>query len=96
MAQFCEITGIGPKSGNLRSHANNKNRTRWIPNLKYKRYVIEETGQSLTLRVSAAGIKTIQKQGGLTNAIFKAKEENLSERLVKIKSSLEKRKQKSK
>ncbi len=96
MAQVCEITGIGPRSGNLKSHANNKNRTRWIPNLKYKKFVIDETGRSITLRISAAGIKTIQKQGGVANAIFKAKEENLSGRLLKIKRTLEKRKQKGK
>ena len=96
MSQFCEITGIGPRSGNLKSHANNKNRTRWIPNLKYKKYVIEEIGRAITLRVSASGIKTIQKQGGVANAIFRAKEGNLSDRLVKIKRSLEKRKKKNK
>lgn len=96
MSQFCEITGIGPRSGNLKSHANNKNRTRWIPNLKYKKFVVEEIGRSITLRVSAAGIKTIQKQGGVANAIFQAREENLSDRLVKIKRSLEKRKKKNK
>ncbi len=95
MSQFCELTGIGPRSGNLVSHANNKNRTRWLPNITHKRYIIEEIGRSITLKISANGIKTIQKQGGIANAIFKAREENLSARLVKIKRSLEKRKKPS-
>ncbi len=95
MAQVCEITGIGPRSGNLVSHANNKNRTRWSPNLKYKKYIVEELNRPITLRISSAGIRTIQKQGGVVNAIFKAKETVLSDRLVKIKRTLEKRKKKS-
>ncbi|MBK9294158.1 MAG: 50S ribosomal protein L28 [Oligoflexia bacterium] len=92
MAQFCEITGAGPAVGNLVSHANNKNRTRWMPNLKYKRYVIDELERSITLRVSTRGIKTIQKHGSVARAIFKVREDQLSERLKKIKRDLEKRK----
>lgn len=94
MAQVCEMTGVGPRSGNLKSHANNKNRTRWIPNLKYKKYVVEEMGRTLTLRLTTGGIRLIQKHGGVANALFQAKESNLSERLVKVKRALEKRKKK--
>lgn len=92
MAQVCEITGIRPASGNLVSHANNKNRTRWIPNLKYKRYIIDELNRTITLRVSTSGIKTIQKHGGVARTIFKVSEEGLSLRLQKIKRDLAKRK----
>lgn len=95
MAQICELTGTKPEVGNLKSHANNKNRTRWVPNLKYKKYMIDELGRSMTLRVSTAGIKLIQKHGGVANAIFRAKEANLSDRMVKVKRDLEKRKRKA-
>ena len=70
MSQVCELTGTRPEVGILKSHANNKNRTRWIPNLKYKRYEIGELGRTLTLRVSAGGIRTIQKLGSIEKAIL--------------------------
>jgi large subunit ribosomal protein L28 len=88
MARKCELTGKGPTTGNLVSHSNIKTRTRWLPNLQRKRYSVPELGQILTLRLSTAAIRTIDKVGGISNAIRKAKDDQLSEQLLKVKRSL--------
>lgn len=91
MARFCELTGISPLSGNTVSHANNKARTRWLPNLQRKKYTFTELGCTLTLKLSSRAIRTIDKQGGISLAVLKAKEEKLSARLSKIRRQLQKR-----
>jgi len=90
MSRFCELTGKGPTTGNLVSHSNIKTRTRWLPNLKRKKYMLPELGESMVLRLSTNAIKTIDKQGGLTRAILLAKEEYLSDRLQTVRRRLEK------
>ncbi len=88
MSNFCELTGKGPTTGNLVSHSNIKTRTRWLPNLVSKRYSIPELGQILSLRLSTRAIRTIDKQGGISQAIKRAKDSNLSDRLRTIKARL--------
>ena len=88
MARVCELTGKGPTTGNLVSHSNIKTRTRWLPNLQRKRYPVPELGQILTLRLSTAAIRTIDKVGGSSNAVRRAKEDQLSEQLLRVKRSL--------
>lgn len=63
MAQVCMVTGKGPMVGNNVSHANNKTKRRFLPNLKKKRFWLETEKKFITLRVSARGIKTIDKHG---------------------------------
>lgn len=88
MSKHCELTGKGPTTGNLVSHSNIKTRTRWLPNLKRKKYIINELGQTVSLRLSTHAIKTIDKQGGLGRALLLAKEGFLSDRLLHIKRQL--------
>lgn len=88
MSRFCELTGKGPTTGNLVSHSNIKTRTRWLPNLKRKKYLVPELGESMFLRLSTSAIKTIDKQGGLSRAILLAKEEYLSDRLQNVRQRL--------
>ncbi len=57
------VTGIRPQTGNNVSHANNKTKRRWKPNLMQKRYWFEEEGRWIRLRVSAKGMKIIDKRG---------------------------------
>jgi large subunit ribosomal protein L28 len=57
------VTGIRVRSGNTVSHANNKTRRRWKPNLVSKRYFLEEEDRWITLRISTRGIRTIDKRG---------------------------------
>jgi large subunit ribosomal protein L28 len=57
------VTGIRVRTGNTVSHANNKTRRRWKPNLVSKRYFLEEEDRWITLRVSTRGMRTIDKRG---------------------------------
>ncbi|MFN7685126.1 MAG: 50S ribosomal protein L28 [Oligoflexia bacterium] len=91
MARKCEFTGKGPATGNQVSHSNIKTRTRWLPNLKDKKYTIPELGETLRLRLSTRAIRTIDKQGGISNAIRQAKLADLSPRLQSIQIRLRKK-----
>jgi large subunit ribosomal protein L28 len=63
MTQVCQVTGKRPMSGNNVSHANNKTRRRFNPNLHYHRFWVEGEKRYVRLRVSAAGMRVIDKQG---------------------------------
>ncbi len=63
MARVCELTGKRPHSGNKVSHANNKTKRRFYPNLQTKRFYIPEEGKWITLKVSTTAIKTINSKG---------------------------------
>lgn len=63
MAKVCQVTGKRPMSGNNVSHANNKTRRRFEPNLHWKRFWVESENRWVRLRVSAKGIKIINKVG---------------------------------
>ena len=63
MSRVCQVTGVRPQSGNNVSHANNKTRRRWKPNLQMKRYWFEEENRWIRLRVSTRGMRTIDKRG---------------------------------
>lgn len=63
MAKICPITGKRPVTGNNVLHANNKTRRRWEPNLQWKRLWVSEESRFIRMRVSARGLRTIQKLG---------------------------------
>ena len=63
MANFCELTGKGPMTGNYVSHSNRKTKRRFLPNLKNKRFYIAELDEFIDLKVSTSAIKTITKKG---------------------------------
>lgn len=63
MAKRCQVTGKKPLVGNNVSHANNKTKRRFLPNLHKKRFYLESEGRWIRLKVSARGIKTITKKG---------------------------------
>ena len=63
MSRVCEVTGKGPMSGNNVSHANNKTRRRFLPNLHYKRVWVESEQRYVRLRVSQKGLRIIDKLG---------------------------------
>jgi large subunit ribosomal protein L28 len=73
MARVCQITGKRPHTGNNVSHANNKTRRRFYPNLHTKRFFIPEEGKWITLKVSTNAIKTINKKG-ITEVLKEARE----------------------
>jgi len=63
MSRICEITGKKPMKGNLVSHANNKTKRLFEPNLHYRRFWVESENRWVRLRVSAAGLRKIDKVG---------------------------------
>ena len=63
MAQVCQVTGKGPMVGNNVSHANNKTKRRFMPNLQYRRFFVESENRWVRLRVSSAGLRIIDKNG---------------------------------
>ena len=72
MARVCQITGKRPHVGNSVSHANNKTKRRFYPNLQTKRFFVPEDGKWITLKVSTTAIKTINKKG-ITAVLKEAK-----------------------
>ncbi len=63
MARVCQVTGKGPRTGNNVSHANNKTKRRFLPNLQSRRFWVESENRWVRLRVSASAIRTIDKNG---------------------------------
>jgi large subunit ribosomal protein L28 len=63
MSRVCQVTGKKPIGGNHVSHANNKTTRRFLPNLQYRRFWVESESRWVRLRVSQAGLRTIDKNG---------------------------------
>ena len=63
MSRVCQVTGKHPMSGNNVSHAHNKTRRRFLPNLQYKRFWLEKENRYVRLRVSKKGLRLIDKHG---------------------------------
>ncbi len=63
MARVCQVTGKKPMSGHNVSHANNRTKRRFLPNLHYRRFWVESENRWISLRVSSNGLRTIDKKG---------------------------------
>ena len=63
MARVCQVTGKGPITGNNVSHANNKTKRRFLPNLQYREFWVESENRWVRLRVSTNALRTIDKNG---------------------------------
>ena len=90
MSRVCELTGKGPMSGNMISHANNKTRRRFLPNLNEVTLISDVLGKSFSLRISAAALRTVDHRGGLDAFLAKTKDDELSTGALKIKRDIEK------
>lgn len=90
MSRVCELTGKGPMSGNNVSHAKNRTRRRFLPNLNAITLQSETLGQSYQLRISAAALRTVDHRGGLDAFLAKAKDVELSAKALKIKKDIAK------
>jgi large subunit ribosomal protein L28 len=90
MSRVCELTGKGPMSGNTVSHANNKSRRRFLPNLNEVTLISDVLGQSFKLRISAAALRSVDHRGGLDAFLAKAKDAELSADALKIKKEISK------
>ncbi len=63
MARKCQVTGVGPIAGNSVSHAHNRSKRRFLPNLQKKRVWVQELNRFVTLKVTAKALKSIAKNG---------------------------------
>jgi len=90
MARRCELTGKGVMTGNNVSHANNKTRRRFLPNLNEVSLTSETLGQTHRFRISAAALRTVDHRGGLDGFLAKAKDDDLSARALKVKRDIAK------
>lgn len=90
MSRVCELTGKGPMSGNTISHANNKTRRRFLPNLNEVTLISDVLGRSFKLRVSSAALRTVDHRGGLDAFLAKASDTELSPAALQIKRDIAK------
>ena len=88
MSKKCELTGKIPLKGHKVSHANNKTKRRFLPNLKKVKFKSDLLNKSLKLTVSNAGVRSVDKKGSFDLFIKSTKKRNLSIRLKKIKKIL--------
>ena len=90
MSRRCELTGKGVVSGNNVSHAQNKTRRRFLPNLCNVSLASDALGQSIRFKVSASALRSVDKNGGLYNFLMKSRDENLSDKARKLKTQISK------
>ena len=95
MARVCELTGKNPLAGNNVSHANNKIRRRFLPNLCNVSLISDAMGLTYRFRVSANALKTVEHRGGLDAFLLKADTNELSDKARKLKSSIVKKLEKA-
>jgi large subunit ribosomal protein L28 len=90
MTRRCELTGKMPMSGQNRSHAENKSKRAFRPNLVSVTLISDVLKRKVRLRVSTNGLKTVEHRGGLDAFLLKARNEDLSERCLKLKREVQK------
>jgi len=85
MARRCALTGKGVQTGNNVSHAHNKTRRRFLPNLQVASLLSEALGSSVRMRLSAAAIRTVEHKGGLDAFLLGARADSLSPEILRLK-----------
>ncbi len=90
MSRICELTGKGRQTGHNVSHANNKTKRVFLPNLQNVTLLSESLERSFRLRVSTHGLRSVEHNGGLDKWLLKTADAQLSTRARKIKRELKK------
>ena len=91
MARRCELTGKGVQSGHNVSHANNKTKRVFRPNLQTVSLASDTLGQMVSLKISMNALRTLDRRGGLDAYLLKARDEVLSPKALKLKREVAKR-----
>ncbi len=91
MSRVCELTGKGRQVGHNVSHANNKTKRTFLPNLQNVTLISDALGQSVKLRVSTHGLRSVEHVGGLDNWLLKTSDEKLSQKARKLKREVSKK-----
>ncbi len=88
MAKRCEVTGKGVMTGNNVSHANNKSRRRFLPNLQETSLMSEALGRMVRLRLTTNGIRTIEFHGGLDSFLVRTPAAKLGPKVAALKKAV--------
>jgi len=88
MSMKCQLTGKTFQSGNNVSHAKNRTRRRFLPNLQSITFISEKLGRSIRLRVAVSAIRTVEKKGGLDDYLLSASNTKLPPEALKIKKQI--------
>ena len=93
MSRICELTGKGRQVGNNVSHANNKTKRTFLPNLQNVSLISDALGHTVRLRVSTHGLRSVEHVGGLDNWLAKTPDHKLSLRARRLKREIGKKTQ---
>ena len=88
MSKRCELSGVSPLKGNKVSHAKNKTKRRFLPNLKKVIFKSDILKKNIKLNVTNAAVRTVDFKGGLDKYLLSAKKAKLSKKVKKIKASI--------
>lgn len=88
MSRRCELTGKGPMAGQIRSHAENKTKRTFRPNLVDVTLISDTLQRKVRLRISANALKSVEHRGGLDAFLLKASSDQLSERCQKLRRDI--------
>jgi large subunit ribosomal protein L28 len=90
MARRCELTGRQVQTGNNVSHAHNKTRRRYLPNVQDKRLMSETLNRTVKMKVSAYGLRSVEHKGGLDNYLLNTSDSKLSLTARRLKRDIKK------
>ena len=88
MSKRCNITNVKPMVGNNVSHAVNKTKRKFLPNLQSASFYSEVLGKKIKLKVTSKGIKTVEKNGGIDTYLLNLKNSKLNDETKKLKKAL--------
>ena len=91
MARRCELSGKAVQAGNNVSHANNRTKRRFLPNLNHVTLISDALGESVRLRITAHALRSVEQRGGLDNYLIKARDDDLSTRARRLKREIARR-----
>jgi large subunit ribosomal protein L28 len=90
MARRCELTDVGPMSGNKVSHSNHKTRVRFLPNLQDVTLMSDALKRGVSLRITAATLRSVEHNGGLDSYLLSRSDSQLSSTGIKLKRQIRK------
>lgn len=91
MSRVCELTGKRVMAGNNVSHAHNKTRRRFLPNLTKATLISDVLGRSVSLKISTHALRSVEHNHGLDNFLLKARDADLSANALKLKKEIKKK-----
>ena len=90
MARRCELTGKGVQTGNNVSHAHNKTRRRFLPNLQVTSLMSDSIGETVKLRACTSALRTVEHKGGLDSFLLDTRDVELTTEMLRLKKRIKK------